>query len=141
MLQMALPLLLVVFSNTFYHIIAKFTPAKASPFLSLTVTYIIAAMLSFCAFLFTGERKSVLQEATNLNWTALALGVAIIGLELGNIYLYRAGWKISIGSLVANIALACVLLIVGLLLFKESISLRQVIGIIVCALGLVLVTK
>lgn len=141
MIQMMFPLLLVVVSNTFYHIIAKFTPAKASPFLSLTVTYIVAAILSFCAFLFTGDRKSVLQEASNLNWTALALGVAIIGLEIGNIYLYRVGWKVSVGSLVTNIALAIVLLIVGLLLFKESITLRQVIGIIACALGLVLITK
>ncbi|MBR5479385.1 MAG: EamA family transporter [Clostridia bacterium] len=141
MLQMALPLLLVVVSNTFYHIIAKFTPEKASPFLSLTVTYVVAAILSFCAFLLADERKSLIAEASNLNWTSLALGVSIIGLELGYIYFYRAGWKVSIGSLVANIALACVLLLVGLLLFKESITLRQVIGIIVCALGLVLVTK
>lgn len=141
MIPMMLPLLVVVVSNTFYHIIAKFTPEKASPFLSLTVTYIVAAVLSFCAFLFTGERKSVLQEATNLNWTALALGVAIIGLEIGNIYLYRVGWKVSVGSLVTNIALACVLLIVGYLFFKETISLRQIIGMAVCALGLFLITK
>jgi len=141
MLQMMLPLLLVVFSNTFYHIFAKFTSPKANPFLSLTVTYIVAALLSFIAFLFMGERKGLLQEASNLNWASLALGVSIIGLELGYIYFYRAGWKVSVGSLVANITLACVLLLVGLLLFKESISLRQIIGIIVCALGLILITK
>ena len=141
MLQMILPLALVVVSNTFYHIFAKFTASKANPFLSLTVTYIVAATLSFLAFLFLGERKSVIEEASNLNWASYALGIAIIGLELGYIYFYRAGWKISVGSLVANITLACVLLIVGILLFKESLSLRQVIGMIVCALGLVLITK
>ena len=141
MVEMILPLLLVVFSNTFYHIFAKFTSPKANPFLSLTVTYVVAAILSFLAFLFMGERKNILQEASNLNWASFALGAAIIGLELGYIYFYRAGWKVSIGSLVANVALACVLLVVGYLLFKESISLRQIIGIVVCALGLFLITK
>ena len=142
MVQMILPLLLVVVSNSFYHIFAKFTSAKANPFLSLTVTYVVAAALSFLAFLLIGERKEgLLAEASKLNWASFALGVSIIGLELGYIYFYRAGWKVSIGSLVANVALACVLLLVGYLLFKETISLRQIIGMAVCALGLFLITK
>lgn len=141
MLQMMLPLLLVVVSNSFYHICAKFIPGKANPFLSLTVTYITAAVLSFLAFLCFGNAKGLVKEASGLNWTSLVLGIAIVGLELGYIYFYRAGWKVSVGSLVANVALACVLLVVGYLLFKESISLRQIIGIVVCALGLFLITK
>ena len=141
MLQMILPLALVVAANTFYHIFAKFTSPKANPFLSLTVTYIVAAVFSFLAFLLVGERKTLASEVSNLNWASFALGVSIIGLELGYIYFYRAGWKVSIGSLVANIALACVLLLVGILLFKETLSIRQVIGMVICALGLVLITK
>ena len=40
---------------------------------------------------------------------------------------------------VANIALACVLVFVGFFLYKESLSLRQLIGIGVCVFGLFLI--
>ena len=80
-------------------------------------------------------------EVSKLNWTALILGISIVGLELGYIYIYRVGWKMGIGSLVANIALACILLLIGALFLKESISIRQLIGVFVCMAGLILVTK
>ena len=54
--------------------------------------------------------------------------------------MYRAGWKVSVASLViANIALACVLLAVGLLLYHETITLRQGLGVLVCLAGIYLV--
>jgi len=60
-------------------------------------------------------------------------------LELGFLLAYRAGWKISLGPLVSNVAVAILLIPVGLLLFREKISLVNLIGIGVCLLGLVLV--
>ena len=39
----------------------------------------------------------------------------MVGLELGYILIYRAGWKVSVASLVANLALACILVLVGVL--------------------------
>ena len=62
-----------------------------------------------------------------------------MGLEFGNICLYRAGWKVSVGSLIANITLACVLLAVGLLLYHETVTLRQGLGVLVCLAGIYLV--
>ena len=53
--------------------------------------------------------------------------------------MYRAGWKISVASLVMNIALACVLLAVGLLVYHETVSLRQGLGVLVCLVGIYLV--
>lgn len=141
MLTMFLPILLVVFSNVFYNLSAKYTPQNASPFLSLTVTYLTAAVLSFVAFLITGSPRQLTTELSKLNWSAAVLGLSIIGLEVGYIFIYRVGWKVSVGSLVANILLACILLIVGLLLFKEQISPRQIIGMVICAIGLVIITK
>ena len=40
----------------------------------------------------------------------------------------------------ANIALACILVIVGFLIYKEVLSLRQIMGIGVCIAGLVLIS-
>lgn len=133
------PIGLVILANVFYNIITKSTPHSANAFLSLTVTYVVAAICSFILYLTQSEHK-FMQDITKLNWTSFALGASIIGLEIGYIYVYRAGWKINTGSLVANISLACVLLVVGFLLYKETLSIRQVIGIVVCIGGLILVT-
>jgi uncharacterized membrane protein len=71
----------------------------------------------------------------------LALGIAIVGLEFGYICIYRAGWKIGVASLVANISLACVLLLIGLIVYKEVITLKQLLGMGICAVGLMLIVK
>lgn len=141
MLNMVWPIGLVVLGNVIYNICAKSTPRNANAFLSLTVTYIIAGICSFGFYLGSSGSGSFSPEFSKLNWSSFMLGIAIVMLEFGYICVYRAGWKISVGSLVANITLACALILVGLLLYKETISLRQIIGLVVCAAGLALVSK
>lgn len=140
MWNMMWPVLVVVLSNVIYNISQKSTPNGVNAFFTLLVTYLIAAAVTAVIFLCTSGLHSVPKEIHKLNWASLALGVAIIGLEVGNLFLYRAGWKISIGSLVTNIALAVVLLFVGMLFYKESITMKQLIGMVVCSLGLILIT-
>ena len=141
MWNMLWPLLLIVGSNTFYHICAKSMPEEAHAFGALTVTYLIGAALSAAVFITSVRPANVLTELHKLNWAPFVLGLAIVGLEAGNVFLYRAGWKVSVGSVVGNISLAVVLLFVGYFLFREQITVRQLIGVAVCALGLFLITK
>ena len=70
---------------------------------------------------------------------SVVLALALVGLEVGYVFVYRVGWQVSSASVVANIGLACVLLIVGFLLYKEDVSIRQILGILVCMVGLVLI--
>ena len=141
MWNMIWPLLVVVGANTVYNISAKSTPADVNSFASLALSYAIGMVLSVVMFFITSDSKNLIVELTKTNWTALALGVAIVALEFGYVCLYRSGWKISVGTLVANISLACVLLVVGILLYKESVSHRQIIGILFSGVGLVLIAK
>ncbi len=141
MWNMIWPLLVVVGANTVYNISAKSTPADVNSFASLALSYAIGMILSVVMFFITSDSKNLITELTKTNWTALALGVAIVALEFGYVCLYRSGWKISVGTLVANISLACVLLVVGILLYKESVSPRQIIGILFSGVGLVLIAK
>ena len=138
MWSMIWPILIVVGANTFYHICAKSTPENANAFASLTITYLVGAAFSVAAFYLMGNRDFI-GELGKTNWTAWALGAIIVGLEFGTICVYRAGWKISVASLVMNIALACVLLAVGLLVYHETVSLRQGLGVLVCLVGIYLV--
>lgn len=135
------PMLIVVCANTVYNISTKSTPADINSFASLTVTYTIAAISSLILFFITAENRDLASELTKINWTAFILGIAIVALEFGFICIYRAGWKISIASLVANISLACILLLIGILLYRETISAKQVIGMVLSAAGLILIAK
>jgi uncharacterized membrane protein len=134
------PLLLVIAANTFYHICSKSLPQNANPFISLFVTYTVGAILSLLIYFF-GENPAIINDMKKLNWTSILLGLSIIGLEFGYIKVYRAGWNVSTGSLVANIGLAVVLVFVGVLLYKENITLNRLIGIVLCCVGIFFLNK
>ena len=135
------PMLIVICANTVYNISTKSTPSDINSFASLTVTYTVAAVSSLLLFFITAENRDLAAELTKTNWTAFVLGIAIVALEFGFICIYRAGWKISVASLVANISLACILLLIGVLLYREAISAKQIAGMVFAAIGLILIAK
>lgn len=141
MINLFWPIIIVVAANTLYNISTKLTPSEVHPFASLSITYFIAALLSILLFFITSENNNIITEIQKTNWTAVALGFSVVALEFGYIYIYRVGWNVSTGSLVANISLACVLLIVGVFIYKENISFHQILGMAFCTIGLFLVTK
>ncbi|MDO4810360.1 MAG: EamA family transporter [Eubacteriales bacterium] len=140
-MQTLWPILVVIAANTVYNICAKQTPEGLNAFASLSVTYFVAMVISLGLFFVTATDKNIGHELTKISWTSFLFGLSVIGLEFGYLNIYRVGWKVSVASLVANIALAVILLLVGLLLYRETISLRQVIGMAVCVVGLVLIGK
>ena len=133
------PVLIVVLSNTFYNICTKSTPSNVNAFGTLMLTYITAAVLTGIIFLFLVKPENAIDELSKVNWTSIVLGIAIVGLELGYIFMYRSGWKVSSGALVANICLAIALLFVGAILYGENINVKQVLGIFICIVGLFLI--
>ncbi len=114
-------------------------PGDVNPFGALMVTYFVAALISAIIFIFMVGPSNVLVELSKINWTSIILAIAIVGLEVGYVFVYRTGWAVSTASVVANIGLACVLLVVGFLLYWENVSIKQIIGIFVCMFGLVLI--
>lgn len=141
MWSMLWPLGLIILSNTVYNICTKSTPAGVNAFLSLFVTYVISAAIALAAFFLGGNGGSLLLQLKQLNWTTPVLALTLIGLEFGYICVYRAGWKVTTCSLTGNICLACVLLFVGVLLYRETVSPRQLLGMAVCAAGLFLMNR
>lgn len=134
-------IVLIVCSNILYNIAQKSTPENINPFSGLLVTYITATILTIIAFQFYKTDKSFLQSITEVNWTSFALGFAIVGLELGYLLAYRAGWNISVGSLVANIALALLLIPIGVIMYKETFEVSKILGVIFCIIGLIIINK
>lgn len=133
------PIALVVLSNTLYQVCAKSVPQGMNPFASLTVTYLISAVISCALYYLLNRNANLLRELRMINWAPIVLGVVIIGLEVGFIYAFRAGWQIGTAQIVTSAMVAVLLLFVGWLLYHEALTWNKLLGIAVCVAGLVLI--
>lgn len=133
------PIALVVLSNTVYQICSKSVPDKMNPFASLTITYLIGAAASCLLYFIFNRQGNIFKEFAKANWAPFVLGLVIVGLEVGWIYAYKAGWQISVAPIVQSAFLAILLIVVGFLLYKEAITWNKVAGIAICIVGLVLI--
>jgi multidrug transporter EmrE-like cation transporter len=132
---------LAILCTVAYHLVLKLTPAGAHPLLSLMITYALVTLLLGAALLVAPAGFEWRQELRQLNWTALALAVAIVGLDLGFLYLYRGGFDVSLGALVTQSAAAMLLLVIGVAVFRERLSTANVLGLALCVVGLWLVNR
>lgn len=133
------PLALVVLSNTLYQICAKSVSQDINPLAALTVSYTVGAIVSCVLYFLLNKNANLIREYKQLNWATFALGVAIVGLEVGYIYAYKAGWPVSIAQIVQASVLAIILIFVGYYAYKESLSWNKIVGIVVCLAGLGLI--
>lgn len=136
------PLGLVILSNVFYQICAKSVPESMNPFASLTITYLVGAVASVVFYFLLGRGTgsgNLITEFKALNWAPIVLGIDIVGLEVGYIYAYKAGWPVSTAQIVQAAVLACILIFVGYGLYKEAITWNKLLGIVVCLIGLGLI--
>ena len=139
MLSYVWPIALVVLSNTLYQVCAKSVPDGMNPLASLTVTYLVGAAVSCAMYFILNRNANLLREIRLTNWAPIVLGIVIVGLEVGFIYAFRAGWQISMAQIVSSAVLAVILIFVGYLLYHEAITWNKIIGIIICLAGLVLI--
>jgi drug/metabolite transporter (DMT)-like permease len=135
----ALSFVLIVASNLLYHVSQKSIAPGANPVLSLLATYTVAIAGTLLLIPVFPVKSRLAPALRQLNWASAAVGVAIIGVELGFLLAYRAGWRISVGSAAANAAVVVLLVPTGLLFFGERLSGANIAGLILCLAGLLLV--
>ena len=133
------PIAMVVFSNVLYQICAKSVPKDVNPLASLTITYIISTAVCFILFFVLNRGTSLIREYHKLNWAPFVFGIVLVGLEVGWIFAYKAGWQVSKGAIVQSSFLAAILIPVGYFLYKEPVSWNKVVGIMICVVGLVFI--
>ena len=135
------PIILVVFSNTLYQVCAKSLPEDVHPLASVTVTYLVGALLTVILLRFLSNEQSFLHEYTRVNWTSFVLGFCVVGLEVGMLYTYRVGWAVSTATVVQSAFVAVCLLGMGALLFHEPVTANKVVGIAICMVGLYVLNR
>lgn len=132
-------ILLIVASNVFYHISQKSTPSGVNPIISLIVSYTTAIIFSLCILPFFSSKESLLTSLGKLNWTTIALGISIVGIELGFLLAYRSGWNISITQFSSTTLITLLLIPIGILFFQEKLTTINIIGILLCLGGFILI--
>lgn len=130
---------LTIVANLFYHFSQKYTPSNVNPIVSLIITYTAAIIFCLIILPFFSEGERLIDSVRKINWASFMLAIAIVGLELGYLLAYRAGWEISLAALVSNVTFTILVIPIGVLWMQETISLVNVIGIFLCIGGLVLI--
>ena len=62
-------------------------------------------------------------------------------METGTILMFKVGWDMSIGPLISHILLCVTLVVIGVVAYHEHLSVQQVIGMILCLAGVILVNR
>ena len=135
------PLVLAVGGMLFYHLAQKSIPKGINPFYAMTIAYTLGIIvLVACALMLPGD-KSFVTSLKESNWAVFVVGVAAACIEVGFLLAYRAGWRISVAAVATNVAVTLLLVPIGIVIFKDHLSVRNILGLIFCVLGLVLVVR
>jgi uncharacterized membrane protein len=136
-----LPFVLTVSGMLFYHISQKSIPKDMNPFLVTILAYVVGIVFcAFCALAYP-SRRTLVASLKDSNWAVLTLGVAAASIELGFLLAYRAGWRISVAAVASNVAVTVLLVPIGVIIYRDHLSVRNVVGLIFCVLGLALVAR
>lgn len=129
---------LIVFCSTAYQVGVKEISTGIHPLTALVLTYLSASFASFILYFFLapqGENRK--KEIFSWNPSALGLGFSIVGIELGVVYMYRAGWTVQTSFILTNSLIVAALMAAGALFYKEKLKLRQLAGVVLTLAGIV----
>lgn len=139
--MLSLALALAITATVAYHLVTKLMPAGAHPIATLCAAYVFGSLLCAGILLATPAEAGFRGHFAQVNWTAPALAVVIIVIDLAFILLYRSGFPVSLGALVTQSAAAIALLALGWLFFKDRLTATHLAGVALCLAGLWLVNR
>lgn len=134
------PAILMVATRIPYMIIQKLTPDTIDPFVSVCLCYGVCLVVALAMFALTRQGQSLVQELRQINWTAPALGLCLVCMDVSALLMFRVGWDLSVGSVLLYVLLAIALVIVGGIFYKERISPKRLVGICFCILGVLMIS-
>jgi drug/metabolite transporter (DMT)-like permease len=139
--------LVVVVSLAGYHIAQRSMPEWAKPaplfaFVYATATLLMIGVLTLARAAGSdvfGRVGDIARVAGT--WSPWLLVAAVSGIELGIFFMYRSGWGVTSASTSTQAVAAAVLVVVGVLVFREHISPTKLIGLAMCVVGAGLVSR
>lgn len=127
---------MVIAGGVLYHLCQKATPSTLDPFFALCISFGLASLTCFGIAL--SRHHISAEQFHRLNWASILLAVSLVGIESGYLLAYRYGLKLNVTSFACNTMMALVLLAVGTILYRESFTLKNASGLVLCLIGLIL---
>jgi len=134
-------LLLAIVASVGYHLVLKVTPGAVNPLLSLAITYAIGAAAFLGCYALVPDTPPIRDAVRLVNWTALGLAITVIAIDVAFLLLYRSGFEVALGLNITQAAAALVLVAIGVFVFREKITGVNVAGIVLCIVGLWLISR
>lgn len=135
------PVALIVVADVIYQICAKKLSSAASPLAALGATYLVSALT--CALLFEmfSPAGDLLAALGTVPLPAAVAGISIAGLEVGTIYMYRAGWPMNVGFIVYTGIIVVLLLFIGSFVYAEPMGLMKLAGVVLTCFGMFCIVR
>ena len=136
MLALWWPVVLIVVADVIYQICAKKLSSVASPLAALGATYLVSALTCVLLFEALSPAGDLMAALAAVPFPAAVAGVSIAGLEVGTIYMYRAGWPMNVGFIVYTGIIVVLLLFIGSCIYTEPMGLMKLAGVALTCLVL-----
>ena len=136
-----LSIALVVLGNVVYHLGQRAIPRDANPVVATVAAYLVAIVATLATIPLLARGTSLTTAWRVLNRSTVLVGTGIVAVEIGFLLAYRSGWTLGNASLVANATVAVALLGLGVLVFREPVTLTRLSGVGLCLAGLWLVAR
>jgi uncharacterized membrane protein len=133
------PFVLMVSTYTAYQLVLKLTRPDVNVLGLLTLAYFVACASAAALWVRNPELGANRLEGRDV-LIAVLLGVSIVGLEYGFVSAFRFGWPINSTGAIVNVGTALLLVPLGFVLFGEQMSSTNLIGLVLCCVGLVMLT-
>lgn len=131
-----IPVLIIITGGVLYHVAQKSTPRGVDPFLTLFLSFGLAALACLTIAAIRGHAAG--PQLRSINWTAFALAASLVSIESGYLIGYRNGLKINVTSFACNTMIAVVLVFLGASFYGERFTGRNLVGAALCIGGLLL---
>jgi len=128
--------LLTIISYSLFDLFLKKTSGKIDDYIATLLINTIAVVPPLLFFLFlkmSGKNMSVSREGVLF---AIVSGLFVGLASIAFIKMFSSGGNLSIGSPIVRIGMVVLAAVFGVLILKETLSVRQIIGIIISVFGL-----
>ncbi len=130
---------IAIASVALYQIFIKAIPAEINPFIALITFYSTALIFTLIAAKFA-PIATPQSSLSGFSWAAVAVGIAIVGIELGYLLMYRSGWHLAAAPLIVMGGTAVLLVPIGVFALRQPWSAKYSVGILFCMCGLYLLS-
>jgi drug/metabolite transporter (DMT)-like permease len=137
----ALALLIAITGQVLYHLAQKSVPSGANPVLSLLIFYGAAAVFTLPLFYWYPVTQPLAEELGQINWAVWLVAASIVLIEIGFLLAYRAGGSLSSSFVLTSAVVTVSLAVIGLMFFKEAISIQKLFGIALCIAGIYFISQ